>query len=562
MNRLADWQRGWLRLALVLFIGLAVALIAWPGRKRSATAPAADRAREMQAAAERAGQADWGHWGDRPSVYAAWSNHSNRLIPVYAFGLSLESVAGAKSVYRDAASLERLYGRLPAGTLNPQAEYFDQTDIHRLQMAAADAGKKHIILVVFDGLDWTTTRTAAITTTGSVSYDAGRGHGLFFQDYAGAPTDFGVCVTSPANDGTTFDVDAQAVLTPGGKTGGGYDATLGGATPWDARADLTYLIGRHRGQPHAVTDSAASATSLCTGRKTYNDAINVDPAGAPIEPIAVSLQRQGWGVGVVTSVPMSHATPACAYAANVSRDDYQDIARDQLGEPSVSRRMPLPGLDVLVGCGFGVDAAEDAGQGRNFERGNKYVAASTLRAIDAAEGGRYRVALRTAGRPGAAVLAEAAQDAIARKLRLFGFFGAAEGHLPFSTADHDHAPVVVPDGDRAKREGLAAKYGGPIRYTPADIAENPTLADMTRAALAVLETRDRVWLLVEAGDVDWACHGNNIDNCIGAVQDGDAAFRAVVEWVEARDAWDDTAVIVTSDHGHLFVLTDPTAFAR
>jgi alkaline phosphatase len=35
-----------------------------------------------------------------------------------------------------------------------------------------------------------------------------------------------------------------------------------------------------------------------------------------------------------------------------------------------------------------------------------------------------------------------------------------------------------------------------------------------------------------------------------------------VEWVEARDAWADTAVIVTSDHGHLFVLTDPTAFAR
>jgi alkaline phosphatase len=562
MKRLADWQRGWSRFALVLFAGLALALIAWPGRKRSATAPRTDRVREMQAAAERTGQAGWGHWGDRPSVYAAWSNHSNRLIPVYTFGLSLEGVKGAKSVYRDAEGLERLYGRLPAGTLNPQAEYFDQTDIQRLQMTAADAGKKHIILVVFDGLDWTTTRTAAIATTGSVGYDAGRGHGLFFQDYAAAPTDFGFCVTSPANDGTTFDVDAQAVLTPGGNTGGGYDATLGGATPWDAHADLGYFIGRHRGQPHAVTDSAASATSLCTGRKTYNDAINVDPAGAPLEPIAVALQRQGFGVGVVTSVPVSHATPACAYAANVSRDDYQDIARDQLGEPSVSRRKPFPGLDVLVGCGFGVDAAEDAGQGRNFERGNKFVAASTLRGIDAAEGGRYVVAHRTAGRPGAAVLAEAAQDARARNLRLFGFFGATDGHLPFSTANHDHVPVVVPERDRAKKEGLAAKYGGPIRYTPADIAENPTLADMTRAALSVLETRDRFWLMVEAGDVDWACHGNNIDNCIGAVQDGDAAFRAVVEWVEARDAWDDTAVIVTSDHGHLFVLTDPAAFAK
>jgi alkaline phosphatase len=564
MQRTADLQRGWSRFTVVLLTAALAAILARPEPRRSAPRPTRpiDRARAMQAAAERAGRADWGHWGDRPGVYAAWSNHSNRLIPVYTFGLSLESVAGPKSVYRDANGLEQLYGRLPAGTLNPQAEYFDQTDVHRLQMAAADAGKKHIILLVFDGLDWTTTRTAAITTTGSVAYDAGRGHGFFFQDFAGATTDFGFCVTSPANDGTTFDVDAQAVLTPGGKTGGGYDPAFGGATPWDPRADLTYLIGRHRSRPHAVTDSAASATSLCTGRKTYNDAINVDPEGHPIEPIAVALQRQGWGVGVVTSVPVSHATPACAYAANVSRDDYQDIARDQLGEPSVSRRRPLSGLDVLVGCGFGVDAAEDAGQGRNFERGNKYMAASTLRSIDAAEGGRYRVAMRTAGRGGAEVLAEAAKDAIAKHLRLFGFFGAAEGHLPFSTADHDHAPVIVPESERAKREGLAAKYGGPIRYTAADIAENPTLADMTRAALAVLETRDRFWLLVEAGDVDWACHGNNIDNCIGAVQDGDAAFRAVVEWVEARDAWDDTAVIVTSDHGHLFVLTDPAAFAK
>lgn len=564
MQRTADLQRGWSRFTVVLLTAALAAILARPEPRRSAPRPTRpiDRARAMQAAAERAGRADWGHWGDRPGVYAAWSNHSNRLIPVYTFGLSLESVAGPKSVYRDANGLEQLYGRLPAGTLNPQAEYFDQTDVHRLQMAAADAGKKHIILLVFDGLDWTTTRTAAITTTGSVAYDAGRGHGFFFQDFAGATTDFGFCVTSPANDGTTFDVDAQAVLTPGGKTGGGYDPAFGGATPWDPRADLTYLIGRHRSRPHAVTDSAASATSLCTGRKTYNDAINVDPEGHPIEPIAVALQRQGWGVGVVTSVPVSHATPACAYATNVSRDDYQDIARDQLGEPSVSRRRPLSGLDVLVGCGFGVDAAEDAGQGRNFERGNKYMAASTLRSIDAAEGGRYRVAMRTAGRGGAEVLAEAAKDAIAKHLRLFGFFGAAEGHLPFSTADHDHAPVIVPESERAKREGLAAKYGGPIRYTAADIAENPTLADMTRAALAVLETRDRFWLLVEAGDVDWACHGNNIDNCIGAVQDGDAAFRAVVEWVEARDAWDDTAVIVTSDHGHLFVLTDPAAFAK
>jgi alkaline phosphatase len=260
---------------------------------------------------------------------------------------------------------------------------------------------------------------------------------------------------------------------------------------------------------------------------------------------------------------VSHATPACAYANNVSRDDYQDIARDQLGLPSIAHRTtPLPGLDVLVGGGFGMDVRDDKGQGANFEPGNKYVAESTLREIDAAGGGRYRLALRTPGRTGAEVLRAAARACIADGERLFGFFGAGEGHLPFATADGGYDPVVVGPEKRETLEGLKKKYSPPIRYTAADVRENPTLADMATAALDVLHARGNFWLMVEAGDVDWASHANNIDNCIGAVKSGDAALRAIFTWIEAHGGWADTAVIVTSDHGHLFVLTDPAAFAQ
>jgi alkaline phosphatase len=519
-----------------------------------------DQVREMQVAAEAEGRASWGHWGDQPGRYVAWSNHSNRLIPVYAFGIGLDAVSGTNGVYRDAARLAELYGRQPERTLNPEAAYFDQTDVYRLQRLAADAGKK---LVVFDGMDWHTTRTAAIATTGSVAYDSGRGTGFAFQDYRGAPTDFGWCVTSPANDGTKVDVDSQAIRNPGGETPGGYDASRGGTTPWDPRASLRYLMGRDRDCPHAVTDSAASATALCSGRKTYNDSVNVGPSGEQFEPIARRLQAEGWGVGAVSSVPVSHATPACAYANNVSRDDYQDITRDQLGLASVAHRgPPLPGLDVLIGGGWGVTVAEEGDQGLNFEPGNKYVAGSTLAAIDVCRGGHYVVATRTAGRRGGEVLAAAAREAMDRGARLFGLFGAAEGHLPFRTADGDYdpsaaAPDAAPDVDRLRK-----KYGGAIRYTAADVRENPSLAEMAVAAMDVLASRGRFWLMVEAGDVDWASHANNIDTAIGAVASGDAAFRAVVDWIERHDAWEESAVIVTSDHGHLFVLTDPAAFSR
>ena len=538
-------------------------LVLAAGPATAADVAVLDHVSEMQAEAELRGRVAWGHWGDQPDRYAAWSNHTNRLIPVYSFGMTLEAVSGTNSVYRDERRLRDLYGRLPDHTLNPSARYFDQTDVYRLQLAAADAGKKIVVLVVFDGMDWHTTRTAAIASAGRVCYSEGRGDVLAFQAYRGTTTDFGFCATSPANEGTTYDVDAQAVKNPGGERPGGYDPGRGGETPWDPRASMRYLTGRDRDVPHPFTDSAASATSLCCGRKTYNDSINVGPSGEQFEPIARLLQARGWAVGAVTSVPVSHATPACAYANNVSRGDYQDIARDLLGEPSVAHHEPLPGLDVLVGCGHGVSVESDADQGRDFEVGNKYVAPSTLAAIDVRNGGRYVVAGRTPDIPGGDVIAAAAADAIARKLRLFGFFGAAEGHLPFQTADGDFLPGESrPDDDHdGAVDPLHKKYGGTIRYAPADLVENPSLAEMTTAALDVLGARGKFWLMVEAGEVDWASHANNIDTCIGAIKSGDDAFRAVVDWIERHGAWDDAAVIVTSDHGHPFVLADPAAFA-
>ena len=504
--------------------------------------------KQLQVEAISQGRAPWGHWGPNPEKYTGWSSHSNRLAPVYTFGLSLESVAGANSAYRDAQRIERLYGRLPEGTLNTAADYFDQTDVCRLQQAAAAAGKKYIILVIFDGMDWQTAWAAAIYNSGKVGYREGRGTGLHFLDYRGAATDFGFAVTSPHNDGTTGDVDTQTLVNPGGKTPGGYDAQLAGPNPWTPGSDPLYIIGQSPARRSAVTDSAAAATSLCSGIKTYNDAVNFDPQGRQVVPIARQLQAKGYAVGVVTSVPISHATPACAYANNVWRDDYQDLARDLLGLPSIAhRQQPLPGVDVLLGAGWGGDINGDPKQGGNFVPGNKYVAAADVQRVDAAQGGRYRVVQRTAGANGTDALAAAADDAVHRGLRLCGLFGTKLGHLPFRTADGKFDPAT---GVRRLNE----------TYSPADLAENPTLADMTRAALKVLEQNRRgFWLMVEAGDVDWGNHDNNVDTSIGAVISGDSAFRAITEWADEHKCWDQTAVIVTADHGHYLVLTQPEA---
>lgn len=507
----------------------------------------ADHVRQLQVDAMANRQAEWGHWGADPEKYNGWGQHSNRLIPIYTFGMNLDAFCDGNSVYRNAERIKELYGQLPAETHNPDAEYFDQTDVFRLQQAAIHAGKKHIFVLIFDGMDWQTTQAAAIYQAQKLGYTEGRGTGLSFLDTKVPVMDYGYFVTSPHNEGTLADVDTQTVSNPGGRTRGGFATRLAGPNPWTPGEDRLYIISQSERLKQAYTDSASSATSMFSGIKTYNGAINTDFQGHPVTPISRDLQEQGFAIGVVTSVPVSHATPGSAYANNVYRYDYQDIARDLLGLRSISHpEEPLPGVDVLIGAGWGGDVPRDKKQGENFEPGNQYLTDADIQAADIKNGGRYEVFQRIAGVEGREGLLEAAEQAAASGHRLLGYVGSQNGHLPFATADGQYNPVP----------GLFRRME---EYTPEDLRENPTLADMTEAALKVLENNPQgFWLMVEAGDVDWANHDNNIDASIGAVKCGDKAFEVIIDWINQHDAWDDSVVIVTADHGHYMVLEEPS----
>ncbi|MEX0794498.1 MAG: alkaline phosphatase [Pirellulaceae bacterium] len=547
------WFRGLLGLALFTFAA-SLPTAVWSEESD-------DHVRQVQTEAITGGSAAWGHWGPDPARYSSWTTHSNRMIPIYTFGIDLESVRGENSVYRSEEKLKQLYGTLPENTLNAEAEYFDQTDVYHLQKLAVEQGKKRIILVVFDGLDWQTTWATATHASGKVGYAEGRGTGLHFQDYRGTKTDFGYFVTAPHNDGTKIDVDAQRVENPGGTKRGGYDWKRAGDTPWATwstwKEDPKYLIGGSKEVPHPYVDSAASATAMTAGIKTYNASINIDPQGNPVPTIAHQLQEIGFAVGAVSSVPIAHATPACAYAHNVHRNDYQDITRDLLGLPSIARRnRTLPGLDVLIGTGWGVEKEKDKGQGENFISGNTNLADQDAAAVDIENGGKYVVVQRTEGQNGTEALKAATQKAIQGNHRLLGYFGTTAGHLPYATASGNYHPTV----SVGRVSETLTTPGEAEEYDEADISENPTLEEMTQAGLDVLAAKsDSFWLLVEAGDVDWANHANNIDNSIGATLSGDAAFRVVTDWVETNGGWEETAVIVTADHGHYLVLNQPEA---
>lgn len=516
----------------------------------------ADHFFNIQTSAIQDGKAEYGHWGWERGNYMLWGTHSNRLIPVYSFGtknagsgIDLTSYINDGSTYRSEEKLKQLYHQLPEHTLNPVATYMDQTDIFNLQIKALKAGKKHIILVVFDGMDWQTTQAASIAKLNQVAYSKGRGTGFHFQDYtANGTSQYGAMVTSPYCDDAKLDVSKQTVKVDPSTSFGGYAFEVAGSFPWTKPTDSEYLLDRKNesGIRHAYTDSASSATSMTAGIKTYNASINITHDGKQVPTIAHLAQQQGYKIGVVTSVPISHATPAAAYSHNVKRHDYQDLTNDLLGVKSVSHpESPLSGVDVLIGAGFGESRSKDSGQGDNFKEGNAYLTASTLQSIDQRSGGQYCVAIRQDGVTGSAELQSKAEEAVSAGKRLFGFYGVKGGHLPFQTADGDFQPAIG-------RKKTAEKY------SKEDLLENPNLSEMTTAALTVLENdKQPFWLLVEAGDVDWANHDNNIDNSAGAVMSGDAAVKVLTDWVEKNSSWDETIMIVTADHGHFLVLEKP-----
>ena len=311
---------------------------------------------------------------------------------------------------------------------------------------------------------------------------------------------------------------------------------------------------------HAYTDSSQSAAELVSGVKSYNSGLNIADDSRLVSTLFHELQDQGWKVGTVTSVPFCHASPAAMYVQNVERDDYQDIARAMLGLPGIIQQARqgrlYPGLDVVIGTGYGIKAKDSdlKKQGHNAVPGNLYITDADRAAIDVKNGGKYVcVQTDTASNGGQAIL-RASAEAARTGARLFGFFGAETfDHLPYRTADGRFDPAQSLD-----RKGMPAPSE---TYFPAELNSQPTLAQMTEAALGVLSARpgQPFILFVEAGDVDFALHANNLDNAIGTIFSGEEAVRSVVHWVETHSNWDESVVIVSSDHGHYLVVDDPQA---
>ncbi len=300
---------------------------------------------------------------------------------------------------------------------------------------------------------------------------------------------------------------AQFTLSCGMATfsaGGSYEPNL-------AWASFDYV-------KHGYTDSAAAATTMSTGIKTYSGAIGVDLDKKSLTHIIERCEQLGKATGVVTTVPLSHATPAGFVAHNPDRDNYKQIAREMLLESAV---------DCIMGCGHPL--YDNDGKLKQKPNSFKYV------------GGKSTWDSLVAGTAGADADADGINDSWTVIQTRAEFQALADGNTPKRLCGIPQVHNTLQQSRSG--DAKADPYVVPLTKTV------PTLEEMTKAAINVLDDdSEGFFLMIEGGAVDWTSHKNQSGRMVEEQIDFDKAVEAVMEWVKKNSNWDESLLIVTADH--------------
>ncbi|MCP3739705.1 alkaline phosphatase [Rossellomorea sp. BNER] len=112
-----------------------------------------------------------------------------------------------------------------------------------------------------------------------------------------------------------------------------------------------YLVGQQmtysEDSDENITDSAAAATAMSAGIKTFNNAIGVDNDGSEVKTVLEAAKEKGKATGLVATSEITHATPASFGSHDKSRKNMDSIADDYFDEMINGEHK----VDVLLGGG-------------------------------------------------------------------------------------------------------------------------------------------------------------------------------------------------------------------
>lgn len=238
---------------------------------------------------------------------------------------------------------------------------------------------------------------------------------------------------------------------------------------------------------NGVTDSAAAGTALATGHKSKNGALGVlADQKTPVNSIAVWAKQAGAAVGVSTSVSIDHATPAAFYAHQGARGSYYAI-----------------GLD-LIKAGF------------DFYAGSDFLSPTDE--------------------------ANATAPSLYDQCSQAGY-ALARGYKDFKQKAKQAGKMLLLQTEKASQADRSS-----IPYAIDRKTSDLTLQQITRAGIQFLSKQDKdgFFLMVEGGQIDWACHSNDAATAFKELIDMDEAVRVAYEFYEQHP--DETLIVVTADH--------------
>ena len=288
-------------------------------------------------------------------------------------------------------------------------------------------------------------------------------------------------------------------------------------------------------------DSAGTMTALISGVKTDVGVIGVNEnivrgdcttvAGNELVTALELAEIAGKSTGILSTARITHATPAATYAKSADRDweddgdmpaaaisaGCEDIASQLINfEPNLEARIngvDVDGIEVVMGGGRRSFLPKDA----TF---NSPDAVSSVEG-DRTDGRDLTAEWKTRYPSGNYIFDQTSFDAIDTEStsKVLGLFN--ESHMQY-------------EADRGN-----------------DVAGEPSLSEMTEKAIKILDNNDNgYFLMVESGRIDHAHHAGNAYN---ALNDAVELSEAVAKAVELSNS-DDTLIIVTADHSHVFTI--------
>lgn len=239
---------------------------------------------------------------------------------------------------------------------------------------------------------------------------------------------------------------------------------------------------------NSITDSSAAGTALATGTKTTNGTLGLDPEGKELISIAEILKSKGWGVGIMSSVSIDHATPGAFYGNSAKRSNYYDIGT-QLAKTN---------FDFFGGASF-------------------------LQPVNKKD-------------PNAPNLYKVCEE---------HGYTFAHGAKEFAEhAPHAEKIILIQPSD-----GLDITKPSPgqlpfvLDRRPADLS----LTAITRSAIDFLSAKNNsFFMMVEGGAIDWANHANDAAAMLAEMQEFDASIQMAYQFYLKHP--DETLIVVTADH--------------